>query len=87
MRYPTLSLILLAALVLPACAGSPTPVERHWGEAQRNASEAQISAAKGADRPLDGQGAEAAYGNYGKSLSTRGAQEPSSPAFAIAGDD
>jgi hypothetical protein len=62
------SLVLVSALIVSACAG-PTPVERHWGEAQRGASEAMVEAARGEPgRGLDGAGATAAHDNYVESL-------------------
>jgi hypothetical protein len=69
MRRPTVSLGLgLAALILSACAG-PTPVERHWGSAQRGASEAMSAAAgRQPGRGIDAAGASAAYDNYVESL-------------------
>jgi len=86
MRHLTLSISLLSALAL-ACAG-PTPVERHWGEAQRNSTEAMIAAAKGQPGPgLDGGGATAAYGSYTKALETPGAGDTPEAMFGTVESD
>ena len=59
--------LIFAVLIASACA--PTRLEQHWGETSRAASAAQIQAAKAdAGRGLDGAGADAAAGNYKKSL-------------------
>ena len=66
-RTPALSLAL-SVLALAACAG-PTPVERHWGEAKRNANEAMVASAQHQPGPgLDGVETNAAYIRYLKSL-------------------
>jgi len=68
MRNRSFSLCLTLALVLAACAG-PTPVEQHFGEAQRNATEAMTAAGKAQPGSgIDGHGAHAAYGTYTKAL-------------------
>ena len=83
MRRSILSLSLLAALVLSACAG-PTPVERHWGEAKRNAAEAMIDAAqRDPGRGIDGHGAHAAHGNYSRALESYGDDAGPEPMFEI----
>jgi hypothetical protein len=66
MRIQNLALTFAALL---ACACAPTRLQQHWGETSRATSRAQIEAAKAEPaRGLDGAGAEAAAGNYKKSL-------------------
>jgi hypothetical protein len=66
MRHVSQSLGLV--LLLCACAG-PGEVERHWGEAQRGATEAMADAARDrAGRGIDGAGATSAHENYVESL-------------------
>jgi hypothetical protein len=84
MRAPYLFLTL--ALGLTACA--PTPVERHWGEAKRNASDAMIAAGKHQPGPgLDGREADAGYGRHMKALETGRNGLTPHDMFAIGGDD
>ena len=74
MRNRSFSLCLALAVVLAACAG-PTPVEQHFGEAQRNAIEAMTAAGKAQPGSgIDGAGAYAAYGSYTKALETPAAE-------------
>ena len=83
MRHSTLPMSLIAALALSACTG-PTPIQQHWGESQRNASQAMIDAAKRDPKQgIDGRGAQAAYDNYSKALEQSGKDAAPEPMFHI----
>jgi hypothetical protein len=58
-------LMICSSLLLLAACTAPGEVDRHWGEAQRAATEAMVGAAQ--DRPgrgIDGAGAVSAHENY-----------------------